>query len=47
MMIELSCKIAHFAQKSTKKILARKVESFVKSDFDLNQICKTVLTQNH
>ena len=47
MMIELSCKIAHFAQKSTKKILTRKVESFVKSDFDLNQICKTVLTQNH
>ena len=32
---------------SSKKLPISKVESFLKSNFYLNQICKTVLTQNH
>ena len=32
---------------STKKLLISKAESFLKSNFHLNQICKIVLTQSH
>ena len=32
---------------SIKKLLISKAESFVKSNFDINQICKTVFTQSH
>ena len=32
---------------SIKKLPISKVQSFLKSNFDLNQMCKTVLTQNH
>ena len=48
-MIELPGKSAHFSQKniSVKKLPIRKVESFLKTNFDLNQICKTALTQKH
>ena len=32
---------------SVKKLPISNVESFLKSNFDLNKICKIVLTQNH
>ena len=47
-MIEHSAKSARFAQKkviSSKKLPLSQVETFLKSNFDLTQICKTVLTQ--
>ena len=47
-MIEHSVKSARFAQKkviSSKKLPLSQVETFLKSNFDLTQICKTVLTQ--
>ena len=49
MMIQISVKSAHATKKiiSIKKLTKGKVESLVKSNFDLNQICKTVLTQRH
>ena len=45
-MIELSGKSALLLKKyiSIKKLPMRKVESFIKSNHDLSQICKTELT---
>ena len=45
MMIELLEKRLILIKKdiSIKKLSIRKVESFLKSKFDLNQICKTLL----
>ena len=50
MMIQRSGKSTNFDSKDVsllKKQLICKVESFLKSDFDLNQGYKIVVTQNH
>ena len=48
-MIQLFTKITYFGSRMSvlsKKELINKVESFLKSSFDLQQIYKIVLTQN-
>ena len=53
MIIKISGKSVHLAPKwlqkvsSTKTLPTSKVESLVKPNFDLNQTCKIILTQNH
>ena len=49
MLIQLCRKSAHFAQKSRsiKKLPISKVESFVKSNFDIHQKYKIALIQDH
>ena len=49
MMIQISGKSAHFAQKNSaiKNLPISKVETFLNSNFDLNQIYKIMLTQSH
>ena len=47
-LIQFIGKSGHLAQESSfyQKTTNKKVESFVKSNFDVNQICKIVVTQN-
>ena len=48
-MIQISGKKAHLAQKRWfyEKLPTSKVENFLKLKFNLNQIFKLVITQNH
>ena len=48
MMIQVTGKSIHLTQKNTsiEKLQISKVESFLKSNFDLTQICKIVLSKN-
>ena len=50
MMIQIYWKSAHWAQKnysSINNLTISNDESFLMSNFNLNQICKIMLTQNH